>query len=532
MVGMMIELPSFDHIQEPEARALLALQQKIIENLQYTNAQLREALDEQKLRIEKLEAENQKLRRALFGKKSERMPPVDQALEERKKDNSSPEEEQARKTEKKNQADRKRKTNRGKKKALPEVVIEHPVEQEQLHCQACGGSQFEPLGAGEVSYEYEYIPAQLLKRKHVREKKICQCKKTMVTAPAPARVGEKGQHGPGLHAHIVVSKCLDSIPLYRQAKQFQRVGVPLNASTLGDLFHRSAELLKLLHTRLMALIAQDPYVNADETGLPVQQKVKCRKAWVWTFISGTMIAFVYSYSRSGQTPYEVLANTTGKLQVDGHTGYHKVCVPEGRERTGCWAHVRRKFFDAMPTQPRAKRALELILDLYEVEYDAAEKQVLGTDQHLAMRQTRSQDVLDIFHEWLLEERKQSPPLSPMGQAVTYALNQWDTLLVFLQDAKVALDNNIAERALRPIALGRKNFLFVGNDGAGENLAVLQSLVSTCVACEVNPQDYLTDVLLRINTHPVTRIDELLPMNWKRLVAGEVQVQEESTTASE
>ncbi len=161
-----------------------------------------------------------------------------------------------------------------------------------------------------------------------------------------------------------------------------------------------------------------------------------------------------------------------------------------------------------------------------MKYDAAEKQVLGTEQHLAMRKTRSQDVLDSFHEWLEEERKQSPPRSPIGQAVTYALNQWGALQLFLTDAKIPLDNNIAERALLPIALGRKNFLFVGSDPAGENLAVLQSLVSTCVACDVDPEAYLTDVLIRVNKHPVNRIDELLPMNWKKFIKEE---QERQTT---
>ncbi len=172
---------------------------------------------------------------------------------------------------------------------------------------------------------------------------------------APDRVGEASQHGPGLHAHVAVSKCLDSIPLYRQAKRFQRAGVPLSPSTLGDLFHRSAWVLKLLYTRLLVLVAAAGHVHADETRISVQQKGKCRTAWVWTFLSGAMIGFVYSYSRSGQTPYEVLAQTTGTLHVDGHTGYNQVCVPEGRKRAGCWAHVRRKFFDSLPTQPRQEK---------------------------------------------------------------------------------------------------------------------------------------------------------------------------------
>jgi transposase len=227
-----------------------------------------------------------------------------------------------------------------------------------------------------------------------------------------------------------------------------------------------------------------------------------------------MIGFVYSFSRSGETPIKVLANTIGKLQVDGYVGYNRVCLPEGRVRVGCFAHVRRKFFEALSTESSAQRALDYILELYEVEYFAAEEGVLGTDRHLAMRILRSGDVMENFHKWLKDEKEKYSPESPMGKAIRYATNQWDALSEFLKDPKLKLDNNSAERALRPIALGRKNFLFLGNDQAGENLACLQSLVSTCMANSVNPLDYLTDILLRVQSHPQDRIDELLPMFWQ------------------
>ena len=496
----MNELPDIDHIEDPQARVLLQLFKVMLEDQRALNARLTSALEAQQARLDELT-------RLLYGPKSERVIPVDRELAKRQEDD-----EQAKK-EKKKKTQRKRRTNKQRKKKLPEENVEHKLS-EQPKCQECGDSEFSPLGKGEISFEYEYIPAQLLKRKHVREKRICQCGHTIVTAEGPARVGEKSHHGPGLHAHIVVSKCLDSIPLYRQSKQFARVDIPLERSTLCDLFHRTAKELKPLYVRLLEKIVASKYVNADETRMPVQAKKKVRTAWMWTFLSDSMIGFVFSFSRSGQTPVEVLATSAGMLQVDGHTGYNKVCLPSGRERVGCWAHCRRKFFDAKSTAPIAEEALKMILSLYEVEYEAAARNVWKSPEHLAMRKLKSQDVLDEFHKWLLKRRKDSPPKSPLGRAVTYAINQWSRLRMFVDDVELALDNNIAERALRPIALGRKNFLFVGSEQAGENLAILQSLTSTCVAHQVDPQAYLTDVLIRIQCHPMSRIDELLPMNWK------------------
>ena len=177
--------------------------------------------------------------------------------------------------------------------------------------------------------------------------------------------------------------------------------------------------------------------------------------------------------------------------------------------------MRRYFFKAINTAPiEAQFVLSLILQLYQVEYEAAEDDILGSERHLALRQVKSKPLMEDWKKWLLEEQPRTLPQSPLGKAIQHTLSNWNELTVFLSDAKVGLDNNISERMLRLIALGRKNFLFVGNDHAGENLAILQSLVSSCLVCGVNPQDYLTDVLIRIQTHPMSRIDELLPHNWQ------------------
>jgi transposase len=244
-------------------------------------------------------------------------------------------------------------------------------------------------------------------------------------------------------------------------------------------------------------------------------KDKCRRGNMWTFIADSVIAYIFSPTRSGETPRRLLEGTVGKLQVDGYTGYNKVCVRQGRERIGCMAHCRRYFHKALDHFPEeAEHSLGVILELYRVEYDAAARQLLGTDAHRLLREQRSQKILDNWKVWLKERKERHAPKSLMGKAIRYALNQWGPLTRFVHDAKVRLDNNISEAALRIIALGRDNFRWVGHNESGENLAVLQTVVATCVANGVNPQEYITDVLIRVQTHPAKRIDELLPMNWK------------------
>ena len=197
----------------------------------------------------------------------------------------------------------------------------------------------------------------------------------------------------------------------------------------------------------------------------------------------------------------------------------KVTTPSGRERAGCLAHLRRRFFDAQSTAPEAaKKAIGFILDVYRIERAALEADLLGTPEHLEMRQTQSKTVMDDFKGWLVAEQGRHPPRGPMGDAISYALGNWDALTLFLTDPHLPIDNNASERALRVAALGRKNFLFVGTDEAGENLAGLYSLIGTCEMNGVNPVAYLADVLLRVQTHPASRIDELLPHNWKPLQA--------------
>jgi transposase len=308
-------------------------------------------------------------------------------------------------------------------------------------------------------------------------------------------------------------KCADSIPLHRLAKQYQRLGIPMGRSTLTDLFHAAAAKLEPLWKRLLWVIAHCQIVQADETSLKMQRPNK--RGFVWTFLSGKLIAYRFADNRSGETPVEVLGGTTGTLVVDAYTGYNHVTAVDGRERAGCLAHIRRKIFDALSTAPvEARHGLALILDVYRVEHEAKARRIVRTPEHLAMRQNRSRAAMDRLHQWLVEEQPRHLPKGPLGSAISYALNQWERVLLFLDNVNIPIDNNASESALRIVALNRKNWLFVGDVDAGEHYAILASLVATCESNEIDPVAYIKDVLMRVDTHPASRIDELLPQNWK------------------
>jgi len=446
----------------------------------------------------------EQLERALYGKKSEKMPPVAELL----RGEETVEEQEARRE---SALERRAERAALKQKLAPQTVTHH-VPDEDKECLSCGGTADRPVGDGKKTELYEYIPGYFAKQEHVQEKLACRCGGYIATAPPLRRVVEGGKYGPGFIAHIVVMKCADSLPLYRLAKQYERIGIPMSRSTLNDLFHLAARKLLAIYQRLLWHIAQQELVQADETPIKLQKPDK--RGYVWAFLAERLIAYRFSATRSGQTPVDVPFGTKGTLVVDAYTGYNRVASVDGRDRAGCLAHVRRKFFDSLATAPEeARRALDLILAVYRVEHEARARGIVRTPDHLALRQSAGRARMECFRSFLDEEQPRHPPKSPIGAALSYALNQWDTLVRFLDDVKIPLDNNASERALRVVALGRKNFLFVGDPEHGENLAGLYSLVSTCDANDVDPIAYLKDVLLRVDEHPASQIDDLLPHRW-------------------
>ena len=476
---------------------LIATLQALVAELRQSNARKDEEIAE--------------LKRAILGPKSERQRRGSSARRDKK---PLTEEEQAKR---RKAAEKKRAAERAKRREELETrTVAHPAPNICPSCEAADGFVDLPP---DVSEEIERVTERLVRLQHRLGKKKCTCGK-IFAAPTPTRVTDGALYGPGVHAYAVVSKCCDAMPLNRISKRFARDGVHVAWSTLTDLFHRTAELLAPLYRRLLEQVAESDYVNADETSQPVMDEGHCRRGFIWTFIGSGIIAYVFSRDRGGETPQRILRDTAGYLQVDGHTGYNTVCVPDQRKRIGCLAHARRYFHKARDQCPaETDKVFAFFRKLYDIEVRAARADILGKPAHRILRRDESQPILDDFEKWLDDEDGRHDPKGPMGKAIGYTTRQWKRLTKFVDDPKLRLDNTISEGALRIIALGRDTFRWVGHDEAGDNLAILQTIVATCAANDVNPQDYIVDVLIRMQTHAAADLDALLPTRWAQTVAA-------------
>jgi transposase len=356
-------------------------------------------------------------------------------------------------------------------------------------------------------------PAKLIKRIYTRDTRACHCGKTMVSAPSPERFG-RSQYDASVVAQLVTGKCTDSLPVARQAEQLRRQGVPASRATLNRLFLQAGRVLSPVAVHILSLIAQSDIVLGDET--PIRQQDQDSKGYFWTFGNGDLVAYVYSSSRSGDTPKSVLGGTQGVLVADAYTGYNVVTKPDGRDRAGCNSHARRKFCEALGKSPEAQRAIDLYTGVFVVERDARELGIVGSRQHLALRKKKSAPAMRRMHEWLKQEQPRHLPKSKMGAAIGYALNNWKELTRFLSNAKIPVSNNLSEGQLRIVALGRKNYMSVGAESAGQCIATLYTLTACCKRAGIDPVAYLTDVLRRLGRDPDCAVDELMPHRWKPL----------------
>jgi transposase len=349
---------------------------------------------------------------------------------------------------------------------------------------------------------------------------------TFVTAPRPAQGVPRCLAAPGLLAHVIVSKFADHLPLYRLERMFARQGVPLARQTLCDWLARSAELLTPLCQMMIQQVLHSRVIQTDDTPVPVQDSTRdhTRQGRVWVYhgdVAHPYLVYRYSPNRERQWPQTFLKDYTGFVQADAYAGYDKLFVTGRIIEVGCWAHARRKFFESQTTDPeRALYVLGVIRQLYAVEKRARQEQAelnLPRTEYWMLRQRLRQEqsvpVLATLCHWLREQHAQVLPKSPIGEAITYALNQWAALTRYTTQGFLEIDNNAAERALRAVAVGRKNYLFFGSDVGGATAAVLYSLVQTCKHLGIEPWRYLRDVLERMPTHPTEQLEELLPDRW-------------------
>ena len=421
------------------------------------------------------------------------------------------------------QADSKRAKRRGHgRQPLPRTLtrerIEHELSEAERQCPHCAETM--PRIGEEVSERLEYVPASLKVVEDVRAKYACSCGGALKTAAKPAQPIEKGLAGASLLAQVAVSKYADHCPLHRQEVIFRRHGVELSRKTMCGWMRQTADLLAPLYERLKALALNSRVVQTDDTPVMVldPELPKTRTGRIWTYVGEQATVYDYTPTRKREGPELFLKQYRGYLQADAYGGYDALYKqPErGLVEVACMAHSRRKFYEARSSDLQgAATALAYIGLLYKIERRAKE---LGREDRYALRQRFAVPVLEHFKEYLENERLRTLPKSPEGMATHYALANWMALRRYTEDGDLSIDNNGAERSLRGIAVGRRNWTFFGSDNGGRTAAVLTSFMASCQRLKIDPWAYLRDTLERIAQHPVTKLDELLPGNWKPATA--------------
>jgi transposase len=478
-----------------------------------------DSLDQAQRRIEQLEHAMDVLLRQKYGPRSERLDPNQLRLFAEEGDEALPPAEPDIEPESSEEPNPKRAWKRRGRQTLPEhlprvpVVIDLP--EDERACPGCGGLRVH--FGDEISEPLDYTPASLFIRQFIRRKYACRpCQEHVAIPPMTPQPIDKGLAGPGLLAHVITNKFAYHLPLYRQEQILAHHGVTISRATLCGWMAQAAELFGPLYHLMIKRVRGSRIIWTDDTTVPVWDPTlpKTRTGRFWVYLGDVLNPYcVYDFTprRTRDGPERFLKGFAGYLQADAFSGYDRICAGSKVIRVACWAHARRKFYDARRTDPRpAHQALARIGQLYKIE-DACKE--LSADERAAIRQRDAVPLLKSLGEWLDEQARKALPKSPVGRAVAYARNQWPDLQTYTLDGELSIDNNLSERNVRAQALGRKNYLFVGSDRGGRTAATLYSLVGSCKRLRVDPFAYLKDILERLPTHPADRLGELLPDDW-------------------
>ena len=464
--------------------------------------------------IAKLQHQLSGLRRHQFGSRSETIDQLELTLEEQEIARAS----EASTTSNPSPQDDKQQP---KRRPLPEnLPREELIISPGSACDACGGKLHE-LGR-DVTEELEYIPGRFVVNRIVRPRMACRCCEQIVQAPLPSRPIERGRPGPGLLAHVLVGKYADHLPLYRQSQIFERDGIDLQRSTLTDWVGQTANLLEPLADAIGHHVRGGQALFADDTPVKMQAPGKTTTARFWAYVrderpwagdAPPAAWYQFSVDRKGARPVSHLADYTGWMHADGYSGFNDLYRSGRINEVACMAHIRRKFVDVHKAQGSAiaEEAIRRIAELYAVE-----KQARGSppDERVRLRQARAGPLLNDLETWLTAQLRRISGKSPLAQAIRYALTRIKRLRPYLDHGFLEIDNNPAERSIRGIALGRKNWIFAGSERGGRSAAIAYTLIETAKLNGIDPQAWLTNVLDRIADHKINRIDELLPWNYR------------------
>jgi len=470
--------------------------------------------------IDDLHGQLHYLKRQLFGKKSEKLDPAQRLLFENLYDDVKSQIEEQKQPKAKKLEARKNANHKGRKPLPPELpreVIEiEPTEKEKV-CADCDNKK-ERIGA-EDTEKLEYVPASFIVKIYRRYKYACkQCQGNVSIGSLPPMAIDKGIPGEGLLAHIITSKYCDHIPLKRLEGMLNRHDVDISVSTMCDWVGKCADLLEPLVNRMHRLILLSPKINTDDTSIPIKSKNRkgsTYKGYLWVYLDNKgNVVFDFTPDRSRAGPIDFLGDYEGYVQADAYSGYDELFRTTDATEVGCNAHARRKFEHALDSDPvRAARMMVLWGKLYQIE-SRAKTENFSSTQLLQARQDQARPIFDEIEILLIEYQNLVLPKSLMGKAVTYAVNQWEPLKRYLDDPILDIDNNIAERTLRMVVIGRKNYMFAGSEAGAQRAAIIYSLVASCKARGHDPFAYFNDVLRRISTHRADKIDDLLPANWQ------------------